>query len=97
METAAQGQDALARARETDPDLIILDVMMPGLDGWEVCRRLKEDEVTSEIPVIFLSARTQDADRRRGYDLGVVAYVTKPFDPNHLMDLVRRSIRQRAN
>lgn len=94
VETASRGEDALAKARQFVPDIILLDVMMPGVDGWEVCRRLKEDQVTTGIPVIFLSARAQDQDRKRGYELGVVAYVTKPFDPGELVDVVRRSLGQ---
>lgn len=89
VQTAIHGQDALERAKEMCPDVILLDVMMPGLDGWEVCRRLKEDESLAKTPVVFLSARAQDEDRQRGYDLGVAAYVTKPFDPSRLIKLVR--------
>ncbi len=93
VETAGRGEDALARARDGSPDLILLDVMMPGMSGWEVARRLKEDAKTADIPVVFLSARTQEEDRRRGRELGVVAYVTKPFDPDDLVDTVRRLAR----
>jgi DNA-binding response OmpR family regulator len=89
VQTAIHGEDALERAKEMCPDVILLDVMMPGLDGWEVCRRLKEDEALAKTPVVFLSARAQDEDRQRGYDLGVAAYVTKPFDPSRLIKLVR--------
>lgn len=89
VQTAIHGEDALERAKEMCPDVILLDVMMPGLDGWEVCRRLKEDESLAKTPVVFLSARAQDEDRQRGYDLGVAAYVTKPFDPSRLIKLVR--------
>jgi CheY-like chemotaxis protein len=92
VQTAIHGEDALERAREMCPDVILLDVMMPGLDGWEVCRRLKEDETLAKTPVVFLSARAQDEDRQRGYDLGVAAYVTKPFDPARLIKLVRRLV-----
>ncbi len=91
--TAGRGEDALAKARDVSPDLILLDVMMPGMSGWEVARRLKEDGKTADIPVVFLSARTQEEDRRRGQELGVVAYVTKPFDPDDLVDTVRRLAR----
>jgi DNA-binding response OmpR family regulator len=90
VETASRGEDALVLARESVPDLILLDVMMPGVDGWEVCRRLKEDPATAGIPVIFLSARAQDEDRKRGHALGVTEYVTKPFDPGRLVQTVRR-------
>jgi CheY-like chemotaxis protein len=92
VHTATRGEEALEKAKEHLPDIILLDVMMPGVDGWEVCRRLKEDQATAAIPVIFLSARAQDQDRRRGYELGVVAYVTKPFDPGELIEVVQRSL-----
>jgi DNA-binding response OmpR family regulator len=90
---ATGGEDALTKARDGSPDLILLDVMMPGITGWEVARLLKEDDTTAGIPVVFLSARTQEEDRRRGEDLGVAAYVSKPFDPQELVDLVRRLAR----
>jgi CheY-like chemotaxis protein len=89
VQTAIHGEDALQRAKEMCPDVILLDVMMPGLDGWEVCKRLKEDQSLASTPVVFLSARAQDEDRQRGYDLGVAAYVTKPFDPSRLIKLVK--------
>ena len=89
--TASRGDEALRVAKEQHPEVIVLDVMMPGIDGYEVCRQLKEDPDTAAAPVIFLSARAQDADRDRGYALGVVAYVTKPFDPGQLVDVVRRA------
>jgi len=94
--TASRGDEALRIAKEQTPDVIVLDVMMPGIDGYEVCRELKEDPATAGAPVIFLSARAQDADRDRGYALGVVAYVTKPFDPAQLVDVVRRAMSDTA-
>jgi DNA-binding response OmpR family regulator len=90
VDTAARGEDALARALETSPDVILLDVMMPGLTGWDVARQLKGDARTAAIPIVFLSARTQDEDVRRGEELGVAAYVRKPFDPGELVDLILR-------
>jgi len=65
---------------------------MPALDGWEVCRRMHDTEELRDVPVILLSARAQDEDRERGYALGVVEYVTKPFDPASLVDVVRRAL-----
>jgi len=85
--TADRGEGVLEQVERERPDLIILDVMMPGMDGWEVCERLKEDPETAELPIIFLSARTQEHDRERGHKLGVSAYVTKPFDPEELIRL----------
>ena len=96
VDTASRGEDALEKVRANRPDVVILDVMMPGIDGWEVCRQLKENPAVRHIPVIFLSARAQDEDRQRGYALGVDEYVTKPFDPAHLVELVRRSLSKRS-
>jgi DNA-binding response OmpR family regulator len=90
VETADRGEDALAKAKEVAPDVILLDVMMPGMTGWEVAQRLKEDGDTSHIPVVFLSARTQEEDRRKGEELGVAAYISKPFDPHELVETIRR-------
>ena len=88
VETASRGEEALERAAATAPDLVILDVMMPGLDGWETCRRLRELPAFAHTPVVFLSARAQDDDRSSGVALGLVSYVTKPFDPARLMELI---------
>ena len=96
VETAAHGEEAIQKARDLQPALILLDVMMPGVDGWECARRLKEDEATRDIPVFFLSARAQDEDRRKGLELGVTDYVTKPFDPGELVGLVQRTLAERA-
>ena len=77
---ASNGPDALSLLQATDkPDLILLDVMMPGMDGYEVCRRIKQDPVTWHIPVIFITALDQVKDQQRGFDLGAVDYITKPF------------------
>ena len=70
------------------PDLVILDIMMPRMDGWTARAELLKDPRTADIPVIFLSARAQQADLRKGYESGVAAYVTKPFEPVELLDLV---------
>jgi DNA-binding response OmpR family regulator len=86
---AADGDSGLALARSERPDVIVLDVMMPGRDGWEVADALASDASTSGIPVIFLSARTDEADRRRGFELGALDYVRKPFDPLELVSSVR--------
>jgi two-component system alkaline phosphatase synthesis response regulator PhoP len=86
---APDGPSGLERAREQRPDVVLLDVMMPGLDGWRVAEHLLEDERTSEIPIIFLTARAEFRDRARGLDIGGVDYVTKPFNPLELAPLVR--------
>ncbi|HEX9696631.1 MAG TPA: response regulator [Actinomycetota bacterium] len=90
VDTASDGEQALEKIASVDPDIVLLDIMMPKYDGWEVCRRAKADPATAHIPIIFLSARAQDLDVRRGYEIGVAAYMTKPFDPLELMDVVKR-------
>jgi two-component system phosphate regulon response regulator PhoB len=86
---AADGPSGLEKARIETPDVILLDVMMPGLDGWRVAEELLDDARTEEIPIIFLTARAELRDRARGIDLGGVDYVTKPFNPVELAPLVR--------
>ncbi len=86
---AADGPTGLEQAREHTPDVVLLDVMMPGLDGWRVAEHLLDDERTNEIPIIFLTARAEFRDRARGLDIGGVDYVTKPFNPLELAPLVR--------
>ena len=88
--TAVDGQDALEKVKDAQPRVITLDVMMPRLDGWEAAARLRGDPETAHIKVILLSARAQEADLQRGERIGVDAYLTKPFDPDELIDLVRR-------
>jgi len=90
--TAVRGEDALALAQETTPDIILLDVMMPGLDGYEVYRRLREIPGLVDTPVFFLSARAKDDDRAQAMASGVVDYITKPFDPSGLVETVRRRL-----
>ena len=87
---AADGPTGLEQAREHTPDVVLLDVMMPVLDGWRVAEQLLEDERTNEIPIIFLTARAEFRDRARGLDIGGVDYVTKPFNPLELAPLVRK-------
>ena len=86
--TAVDGGDGLRQARTKRPDIVISDVMMPKVDGLELATALKGDPKTADLPVILLSARAQSADVQRGLDVGVDEYVTKPFDPLELVDLV---------
>ena len=86
---ASDGPTGLEKARNDEPDVILLDVMMPGLDGWQVAEELIEGERTGAIPIIFLTARAEARDRARGLDLGGIDYVTKPFNPVELAPLVR--------
>jgi DNA-binding response OmpR family regulator len=86
---AADGASGVEKAREEAPDVILLDVMMPRLDGWRVAEQLLEDDRTVPIPIIFLTARAEFRDRARGLDIGGIDYVTKPFNPLELAPLVR--------
>lgn len=85
---AADGREGLDRARDERPDLVLLDIMMPQLSGWQVAEELLGDDGTADLPIVFLTARAMEADVRKGNDLGAAHYVTKPFDPIDLMDLV---------
>jgi DNA-binding response OmpR family regulator len=85
---AADGRAGIELALSERPDLVLLDVMMPDIDGWTVARELRADEHTREIPIVFLTARADAADRRMGEELGGVGYVVKPFDPVGIGDLV---------
>jgi DNA-binding response OmpR family regulator len=86
---AADGPTGLQKAKSRRPDVILLDVMMPGLDGWRVAEELLDDPTTQEIPIVFLTARAEFRDRARGLDIGGIDYITKPFNPVELAPLVR--------
>jgi DNA-binding response OmpR family regulator len=86
---APHGLGGVELARTESPDVILLDVMMPGLDGWGVAEELLDDERTNSIPIVFLTARAELRDRARGLDLGGIDYITKPFNPVDLAPLVR--------
>lgn len=88
--TACDGEEAIAQARASHPDVVTLDIMMPRLDGWEAAERLRSDPDTAGVRVCLISARAQQADLRRGERIGVDAYITKPFDPDELVAVVRR-------
>jgi DNA-binding response OmpR family regulator len=85
---AEDGKSGLETARAERPDVILLDVMMPGMDGWQVFDQLLQDESTSKIPIVFLTARAELRDQARGLELGGVDYVTKPFNPLNLAPLI---------
>jgi len=89
---AGDGPTGLEAARRERPDVILLDVMMPGLDGWRVAEELLEDPATSSIPIVFLTARAELRDRARGLDLGGLDYITKPFNPVDLAPMIRELI-----
>jgi two-component system, OmpR family, response regulator MtrA len=94
---AADGTEAFRLAESWRPALMILDVSMPGLDGLELTRRLRAGEGTSEIPVVLLTARTQEADVQRGYDAGADAYITKPFSLDELSREVQRLLAEEGS
>jgi two-component system alkaline phosphatase synthesis response regulator PhoP len=87
--SAHNGEDALTMARDRRPDLIILDVMMPGRGGIETCRALKQDPETAGIPIILLTARSSPADRKAGAEAGADQYITKPFSPQRVIETVQ--------
>lgn len=87
---ACDGVDALERIQANRPDMVVLDVMMPRMDGFELLKRLKCDPATADIPVIMLTAKAQDVDIFRGWQSGVDTYLTKPFNPNQLITFVKR-------
>jgi two-component system alkaline phosphatase synthesis response regulator PhoP len=88
--TAQNGEEAIERARREQPDLIILDIMMPKIDGYEACRILKANPLTRNIPVVLLTAKGRDIDRRLGYEVGATDYIVKPFSPNKLIERIQR-------
>ena len=88
--TAANGEEAIDKARREQPDLIILDIMMPKIDGYEACRILKANPLTKSIPVVLLTAKGRDIDKRLGYEVGATDYIVKPFSPNKLVDRIHQ-------
>jgi len=88
------GEDALNQARKEVPDLILLDIMLPKLDGYRVCRLLKFDEQYKNIPILMLTAKTQEKDKSLGKETGADEYITKPFDMEELMKKVKTYLKQ---
>ena len=84
--TASNGMTGLRMAKEDNPDLLILDVMLPGLDGFEICSRLRQDPPTTKLPIIMLSAKGQEADKTTGLKVGANEYLTKPVDRTLLLE-----------
>jgi two-component system alkaline phosphatase synthesis response regulator PhoP len=95
--SAKNGIEALEISEQENPDLIILDIMLPRIDGWEVCRRLRQNPHTANIPIIMLSALSEVDDKLRGFDLGIDDYVTKPFSPRELVVRVKRVLARSEN
>ena len=88
MIVAVNGEEALQKIRSQKPDLVLLDIMMPRIDGYEVAQQVRADPATASLPIIMLSAKAQDEDIRKGVDVGVNEYITKPFSPGHLVHVV---------
>jgi len=94
VSTAADGETALESVEAAAPDLLVLDVMLPKLDGWAVCRRIREDEATRHLPIVMLTSRGEEMDRVLGLELGADDYVTKPFSPRELVARVKAVLRR---
>ena len=91
---AATGAEAVKQAHEAHPDLVLLDIMVPQLNGWEICRRLKQDAETRRIPVIMVTGRVEEGDKVLGFEVGADDYVTKPFSPRELIARIRAVARR---
>jgi len=91
---AFDGKEGLDKARTKKPDLIILDLMLPKIDGYKVCRMLKFDSKYQNIPIILFTARAQDSDKKIGKDVGADFYITKPFEPSVLLDKIRELLKE---
>lgn len=89
---ATDGQEGLEKARLEIPALILLDLMLPKMDGYKVCRMLKFDKKFKKIPIIIITARSQTADKKLGQEVGADAYITKPFKPNQLIEKIQEFI-----
>ena len=95
--TALDGEQAFEKARAEKPDLIVLDIMMPKLDGYETCKMLKHDEITRDIPVILLSAKGRNVDQKIGFEVGADDYITKPFSPRKLVERINAILGQNSS
>lgn len=90
--TANNGEMAIQKAKQERPNLIVLDIMMPVLDGYETLRQLKRDPETKDIPVILLTAKGRDVDKRLGFEVGATDYIVKPFSPSRLIERIEEII-----
>jgi CheY-like chemotaxis protein len=88
--SAHHGEEAVQLAQSERPDLVVLDIMMPRMDGYEACKQIKSQDATRDIPIVFLSAKAQQSDIDMGRSFGVTQYITKPFDPMELLEVVER-------
>jgi DNA-binding response OmpR family regulator len=96
VESATNGEDGIAKAKSQAPDLILLDIMMPGIDGWETLTRLKRDAATAGIPVVIFTAREHSRGHQKSTEMGAADYFRKPFEPDELIELVEKHVSQRA-
>jgi len=94
VSTAFDGQEALDKARKEEPSLIILDLMIPKIEGYKVCRMLKFDEKYKDIPIIMFTARANKEDEDLGYEVGADAYITKPFEPTVLLEKIKELLKE---
>ena len=94
VSVALDGKSALEIVQEEPPDLILLDIMMPGMDGIEVCRRLRANEKSRIIPIVFVTAKGEIDDKMDGYDVGANDYITKPVDPDFVLETIKRILKQ---
>jgi two-component system alkaline phosphatase synthesis response regulator PhoP len=92
--TALDGEQALERMKSEKPDLVVLDIMMPKLDGYEVCKSIKSNPTTKQTPVILLSAKGRNVDQKLGFDVGADDYITKPFSPRKLVERINQLLGQ---
>ncbi|MBN2058011.1 MAG: response regulator [Candidatus Saganbacteria bacterium] len=90
--TAVDGTSGLEKAKQNQPDLILLDIMMPEMSGFEVCEKLKVDAKTANIPIIIVSVRSTDENIKKGKSLGAIEYIPKPFDPFKLVEIIKKNL-----
>lgn len=90
--TASDGQEGLNLIRKEKPDLVFLDIMMPRMNGYEVCRTVKEDNELNNVQIILLTAKGQEVDRKQGLELGASRYMTKPFDPDEILSVSKEML-----
>ena len=96
VESATNGEDGIAKAKSLAPDLVLLDIMMPGIDGWETLTRLKRDAATANVPVIIFTAREHARGHQKSAEMGAADYFRKPFEPDELIELVEKHVTQKA-
>lgn len=96
VESAINGEDGISKAKSLSPDLILLDIMMPGIDGWETLTRLKRDPETSGVPVVIFTAREHSRGHQKSAEMGAADYFRKPFEPDELIELVEKHVGQKA-